>query len=86
MNARGEADDRKKKAARIRALIRQRWPAEFDDGARSAFLRRSDGPREKGGYPLGFHGWPLARRDAWFAGFNLGRIDRLRLEEETDAA
>jgi hypothetical protein len=73
-------------AARIRAIICKRWPQEFNDGARSAFLQRCNGPREKGGYPLGFHGWPLARRDAWFAGFNCGRLDRLRLEEEADAA
>jgi hypothetical protein len=61
--------------------IRTAWPAEFNDGARGAFLQRYDGCREAGGYPVGFHQWPLARRNAWFAGFNVGRRDRLRLLE-----
>ena len=34
--------------------------------------------REPGGYPLGFHQWPLDRRNAWFAGFNVGHIQRGR--------
>jgi len=58
------------------ARLRDTWPAEFRDGARCGFLSRADGPREKGGYPLGFHGWPLDRRNAWFSGFNRGRLDR----------
>jgi hypothetical protein len=58
---------------------RNKWPAEFRDGARCAFLRQFDGNREKGGYPLGFHRWPLDRRNAWFAGFNVGFHDRLKL-------
>jgi hypothetical protein len=70
------------RADRERGAIKAAWPDEFNDGARCAFLQRVDGPREKGGYPLGFHHGPLARRNAWFAGFNLGRCDRLRLEEE----
>lgn len=57
-------------------MIRKAWPAEFNDGARCAFLQHYDGDREKGRYPLGFHGWPLDRRNAWFAGFNKGRCDR----------
>ena len=61
------------------ALLRQRWPAEFRDGARCALLMRFDGERERGGYPLGFHGWPLERRNVWWAGFNRGFHDRLRL-------
>jgi hypothetical protein len=57
--------------------LRDRWPAEFNDGTRCAFLQRYDGDREKGGYPRGFHRWPLDRRNAWYAGFNRGRCDRL---------
>ena len=34
--------------------------------------------REPGGYPLGFHQWPFDRRNAWFAGFNVGHIQRGR--------
>jgi hypothetical protein len=61
---------------------RHRWPNEYRDGARCAFLQRHDGKREGGGYPLAFHGWPLDRRNAWFAGFNVGFHDRLRLLQE----
>jgi hypothetical protein len=78
-----EAFDLERQAILERQALRERWSAEFNDGARCAFLQCFDGPREKGGYPLGFHSWPLQRRNAWFAGFNLGRCDRLRLEEET---
>jgi hypothetical protein len=62
--------------------LRQRWSDEFKDGARCAFLRRFDGEREKGGYPIGFHHWKLDRRNAWYAGFNCGFHDRLRLVEK----
>jgi hypothetical protein len=44
--------------------LKERWPAEYRDGARCAFLLKFDGDREKGGYPRGFHAWPLERRDA----------------------
>lgn len=59
-----------------RAAIRNQWQAEFDDGARCGFLQKFEGAREPGGYPKGFHGWPLARRNAWFAGFNIGSVDK----------
>jgi hypothetical protein len=62
--------------------LRAQWPAEYRDGARCAFLLRFDGDREQGGYPRGFHGWPLERRNAWFTGFNVGFHDRLRLARE----
>jgi hypothetical protein len=65
-----------------RATIRAEWPAEFDDGARCGFLGRLESPREPSGHPLGFHGWPLARRNAWFAGFNKGNCDRTILQKE----
>ncbi len=67
------------------ARLRRRWPDEFRDGARCAFLRRFDGEREAGGYPRGFHLWPLERRNAWYAGSNRGRCDRLRLALEEAA-
>ena len=35
------------------ARLTQRWPDEFCDGARCAFLRRFDGDRQGGGYPAG---------------------------------
>ena len=61
------------------ATLGKQWPDEFRDGARCGFLREHKGPREPGGYPLGFKSWPLARRNAWFAGFNQGLHDRRRL-------
>ena len=44
--------------------------------------------RDEGGMiadPRGFHVWPLERRNVWFAGFNRGFHDRLRLEREEAA-
>jgi hypothetical protein len=67
-----------------RAAIRKQFPAEFDDGGRCGFLQNFDGPREQGGYPKGFHDWPLARRNAWFAGFNQGSVKRGKMEAEND--
>ena len=67
------------------ARLRRRWSDEFRDGARCGFLLRFDGEREKGGYPRGFHLWPLERRNVWFAGFNRGFHDRLRLAQEEAA-
>ena len=62
--------------------LRERWPTEYRDGARGAFLLRFEGDREPGGYPRGFHRWPLDRRNTWFAGFNRGYHDRLRVLDE----
>jgi hypothetical protein len=64
------------------AELRSRWPDEYRDGARCAFLRRFDGDRQAGGYPRGFLRWPADRRTAWFCGFNVGFHDRLRLARE----
>jgi hypothetical protein len=57
---------------------REAYPAEFKDGAKLGFTGIAEGPREKGGYPKGFHGWPLERRNGWFAGFNAGYTARER--------
>lgn len=57
-------------AAERRALQRA-YPKAFEDGRRvGAGVVR--GRREPGGYPKGFHAWPLERRNAWWAGANLG--------------
>ena len=69
--------DRERAKAR-RTAFKARWPNEFRDGARCAFMGEYPGERERGGYPKGFHQWPLERRDAWFAGFNVGVCDRWR--------
>jgi hypothetical protein len=62
--------------------IRARWPAEFEDGARCGLTGNTKGPREPGGYPKGFHGWPLDRRNTWFAGFNKGNSDRKGAQDD----
>jgi hypothetical protein len=61
-----------------RRILRRPWPAEFADGLRCGILGDPDEtpPRERGGYPQGFHGWPLEKRNAWFAGFNFGYSER----------
>lgn len=51
-------------------------PAEFRDGFKCGFFGKHDGPREPGGYPIGFHRWPLVNRNAWFAGANRGLVER----------
>ena len=70
------------KVIELEQAIRQRWPGEFKDGARCAFLQRLDGPRMRGGYPPGFDLWLLERRNAWWAGFNRGNCDRIRAQRE----
>ena len=52
-----------KDRARADDEIRARWPAEWRDGARCAFLETFEGEREKGGYPKNFHAWPLDRSE-----------------------
>ncbi len=64
------------------ARLRNRWPDEWRDGARCAFLQNYSGDREPGGYPRGFHRRSLERRNAWFSGFNQGFHDRLRLAKQ----
>lgn len=62
----------------VEAAIQAKWPAEFNDGARYGLLNKCHGKREPGGFPPGFHDWPLNRRNAWFAGFDEGYSRRTR--------
>ena len=59
---------------------REQWPLEWRDGARCAFLMKFDGPRERGGYPVGFHRWPLDRQTlgsrASIGAFTTGFVNR----------
>ena len=64
-----------------REQLERAWPAEFGAGVRAAFSF-FPAEHEPGGYPRGFHRWPLERRDAYFAGFNLGFCERRRLRDE----
>ncbi len=65
-----------------RERLERAWPEAFRDGARCAFLMTFPGDREPGGYPRGFHRWPLDKRNAWLAGFDLGFHGRLRVAAE----
>ena len=67
-----------------RAKIREEYPDEFEDGARHGWARGnlSTVGRERGGYPLGFHVWPLERRNAWWSGASQGGEDRDRHDRE----
>jgi hypothetical protein len=63
-----------------RQALRARFPALFDDGERMGFRSQPDpGPREPGSYPKGFHQLPLEARNAWWSGWNKGRIERDRI-------
>ena len=53
--------------------LRFRWPIEWKDGEHVGLKGESVG----GSYPPLFHSWPLARRNAWFGGFCVGRRVRL---------
>jgi hypothetical protein len=37
-----------------------------------------------GGYPLGFHGWSLNQKNAWFCGFNQEFSERVRTVDTID--
>ena len=60
-----------------RERLERAWPDAFRDGVRAAFGFFPPA-HELGGYFKGFHGSPLERRNAFFAGFNLGFGDRRR--------
>ena len=64
-----------------RERLERAWPEVFRDGVRAVYgFFPAD--HEPGGYPKGFHAWPLEKRNAYFAGFNLGFMDRRRRQDE----
>jgi hypothetical protein len=64
-----------------RKRLERAWPEAFRDGVRAVFgFFPPD--HERGGYFKGFHGSPLEKRNAYFAGFNLGFGDRRRDREK----
>jgi hypothetical protein len=63
-------------ARNARRALRAKYPSEFDDGARCGATLSYPGEREPGGYPKGSHGWPLEKRNAWYAAFNIGYAKR----------
>lgn len=64
-----------------RERLERAWPEAFRDGVRAAFGVFPP-ERDPGGYPKGFHSWPLEKRNAYFAGFNFGFIDRRRRRDK----
>jgi hypothetical protein len=56
-------------AQAARAKYRERFPREFEHGFLSGFT----GEFQR--YPLGFHSWPLDRRNAWFCAWNAGNVE-----------
>ena len=61
---------------RYRAELRAKFPAEFEHGYRTGYLGENQPPCDAAGYMIGHHTWPLVRKNAWFAGFNLGYVER----------
>lgn len=53
----------------------KRYPAEFEHGYLSGFTGELQSPCDQAGCPSGFHSWPLQRRNAWYAGWNLGNSE-----------
>ena len=80
--ARANQAARRSAAEAERQALRASYPELFDDGARMGFRGKPDpSPREPGDYPKGFHQLPLEARNAWFAGWNWGRIELDRIRE-----
>jgi hypothetical protein len=63
-------------AEQIRAEFCRQFPQEFEHGYRTGYLGENQPPCDAAGYPEGFHTWPLARRNSWWAGVNLGLVER----------
>jgi hypothetical protein len=64
------------RAEQIRAELCRRFPNEFEHGYRTGYLGENQPPCDAAGYMIGHHTWPLVRKNAWFAGFNLGHVER----------
>ena len=59
-----------------RAALCAKFPDEFEHGYRTGYLGENQPPCNSAGYMIGHHTWPLGRKNAWFAGFNLGHTER----------
>ena len=66
-----ERQERLARALEERERLCRAYPDEYADGARRAYAGNKL-------YPRRFAAWPLERRNAWFAGFNVGYCDRKR--------
>jgi hypothetical protein len=63
-------------AEKVRAALCEKFPREFEHGYRTGYVGEFQHPCDAAGYMIGHHAWPLARKNAWFAGFNLGHSER----------
>jgi hypothetical protein len=63
-------------AEQIRAELCAKYPEEFEHGYRFGLTGEYQPPCDAAGYPIGFHTWELLRRNAWWAGWNLGNVER----------
>jgi hypothetical protein len=64
------------RAEAVRAELCAKFPAEFEAGYRYGLTGGVQPPCDAAGYPIGFREWPRDRRNAWWAGFNLGHVQR----------
>jgi hypothetical protein len=64
------------RAEAVRAELCRRFPQEFEHGYRTGYLGENQPPCDAAGYMIGHHTWPLVRKNAWFAGWNLGNAQR----------
>ena len=52
-----------------------KYPAEFRHGYLSGYTGENQPPCDAARYMVGHHTWPLERKNAWFAGWNLGNCE-----------
>jgi hypothetical protein len=73
VNEAAQKQEQLTRAAEERAQIERAFPVEFADGAKRGFTGNKL-------YPRSLHHWPQEKRNAWFAGWNVGYCDRKRAE------
>jgi hypothetical protein len=61
----------------IRDKLLAGYPAEFKHGYITAFTSNFQKPCDAAGYMIGHHTWPAERKNAWYAGWNLGNVERI---------
>ena len=59
-----------------RATLCAKYPAEFELGYRAAYTDQYVEPCDAAGYTIGFRTWDQMGRNAWWAGWNLGNVER----------
>jgi hypothetical protein len=64
------------RAEEERAALCAKFPNDFEHGYRTGYLGEFQQPCDAADYPIGFHTWDLIRKNAWWAGWNLGNVER----------